>query len=194
MTARGGPWIGSRAPRGSTWRRSWPPPSPRRPIRSMLTSRWIPAPAGGCRSSWCWRSCSWPATPRPSRQSAWSPSSTATLAAVVMLGPIGAALVGVTSLLSVRRGVNLAQRAFNAAMYTLSAFAAGGAYLALGGTRGVPHKSSFPGIIAPFAAAAAVHVIVNHGLLSGMLLLLPPPEAARRARLDVHLPMLLPAA
>src|ERR1039457_4115176 len=90
-----------------------------------------------------------------SRQSAWSPSSTATLAAVVMLGPIGAALVGVTSLLSVRRGVNLAQRAFNAAMYTLSAFAAGGTYLALGGTLGVPHKSSFPGINAPLAAAAA---------------------------------------
>jgi putative nucleotidyltransferase with HDIG domain len=128
-----------------------------------------------------------------SRQSAWSPSSSATLAAVVMLGPLGAALVGITSLLSLRRGLTLAQRAFNAAMYTLSAFAAGGTYLALGGTVGVPHKSSFPEIIAPFAAAAAVHVLVNHGLLSGMLLLLPPPESARRARLDVHLPMLLAA-
>jgi putative nucleotidyltransferase with HDIG domain len=126
-----------------------------------------------------------------SRQSAWSPSSSATLAAVVMLGPLGAALVGVTSLLSMRGGLYLAQRAFNAAMYTLSAFAAGATYLALGGTVGVPQKSSFPGIIVPFAAAAAVHVIVNHGLLSGMLLLLPPPESARRARLDVHLPLLL---
>jgi putative nucleotidyltransferase with HDIG domain len=128
-----------------------------------------------------------------SRQSACSPSSSATLAAVVMLGPLGAALVGVTSLLSLRRGVNLAQRAFNAAMYTLSAFAAGMTYLALGGPVGVPDKLSFPAIIAPFAAAAAVHVVVNHGLLSGMLLLLPPPESARRARLDVHLPMLLAA-
>jgi putative nucleotidyltransferase with HDIG domain len=126
-----------------------------------------------------------------SRQSAWSPSSSAALAAVVMLGPLGAALVGATSLLSMRRGLYIAQRAFNAAMYTLSAFAAGGTYLAFGGTVGVPQKSSFPGIIAPFAAAAAVHVIVNHGLLSGMLLLLPPPECARRARLDVHLPLLL---
>jgi putative nucleotidyltransferase with HDIG domain len=128
-----------------------------------------------------------------SRRSAWSPSSSATLAAVVMLGPLGAALVGATSLLSLRRGVYLAQRAFNAAMYTLSAFAAGRIYLALGGAVGVPHRASFPMIIAPFAAAAAVHVIVNHGLLSGMLLLLPPPESARRARLDVHLPMLLAA-
>ena len=57
-----------------------------------------------------------------SRQSAWSASSSATLAAVVMLGPLGAALVGVTSLLSLRRGLYVAQRAFNAAMYTLSAF------------------------------------------------------------------------
>src|ERR1700693_5653836 len=83
-----------------------------------------------------------------SRQSAWSPSSSATLAAVVMLGPLGAALVGVTSLLSVRRGVTLAQRAFNAAMYTLSAFAAGLTYQALGGPVGVPDKLSFPAIIA----------------------------------------------
>jgi putative nucleotidyltransferase with HDIG domain len=132
-------------------------------------------------------------TPLTSRRSAWSPSSSASLAAVVMLGPLGAALVGATSLLSLRRGVYLAQRAFNAAMYTLSAFAAGRTYLALGGAVGVPPRASFPMIIAPFAAAAAVYVIVNHGLLSGMLLLLPPPESARRARLDVHLPMLLAA-
>jgi putative nucleotidyltransferase with HDIG domain len=132
-------------------------------------------------------------TPLTSRRSAWSPSSSAILAAVVMLGPLGAALVGATSLLSLRRGVYLPQRAFNAAMYTLSAFAAGRTYLALGGALGVPQKASFPMIIAPFAAAAAVHVIVNHGLLSGMLLLLPPPESARRARLDVHLPMVLAA-
>ena len=39
-----------------------------------------------------------------SRQSAWSPSSAATLAAVVLLGPGGAALVGATSLISLRRG------------------------------------------------------------------------------------------
>jgi putative nucleotidyltransferase with HDIG domain len=126
-----------------------------------------------------------------SRQSAWSPSSSATLAAVVMLGPLGAALVGATSLLSMRRGLYVAHRGFNAAMYTLSAFAAGETYRAFGGTVGVPTRLSFPWIIAPFAAAAAAHVIVNHGLLSGILLLLPPPESARRARLDVHLPLLL---
>ena len=126
-----------------------------------------------------------------SRQSAWSPSSAATLAAVVLLGPGGAALVGATSLISLRRG-GLRERAFNGAMYALSAFAAGEAYLALGGQTGVPRLGAFPGIILPFAVAAAVHVAVNHGLLWSMLLLLPPAGvSAQRGRLDLHLSLLL---
>ena len=126
-----------------------------------------------------------------SRQSAWSPSSAATLAAVVLLGPGGAALVGATSLISLRRG-GLRERAFNGAMYALSAYAAGVAYLALGGPIGVSLPAYFPGIILPFAVAAAVHVAVNHGLLWTMLLLLPPSGASpRRGRLDLHLSLLL---
>ena len=126
-----------------------------------------------------------------SRQSAWSPSSAATLAAVVLLGPGGAALVGATSLISLRRG-GLRERAFNGAMYALSAYAAGAAYLALGGQIRVPGPGSFPGIILPFAVAAAVHVAVNHGLLWTMLLLLPPSGASpQRGRLDLHLSLLL---
>ena len=126
-----------------------------------------------------------------SRQSAWSPSSAATLAAVVLLGPGGAALVGATSLISLRRG-GLRERAFNGAMYALSAFAAGEAYLALGGQVGVPKPGAFPAIILPFAVAAAVHVAVNHGLLWSMLLLLPPAGvSAQRGRLDLHLSLLL---
>ena len=126
-----------------------------------------------------------------SRQSAWSPSSAATLAAVVLLGPGGAALVGATSLISLRRG-GLRERAFNGSMYALSAYAAGEAYLALGGQIGVPRPGSFPDIILPFAVAAAVHVAVNHGLLWTMLLLLPPSGASpQRGRLDLHLSLLL---
>ncbi len=126
-----------------------------------------------------------------SRQSAWSPSSAATLAAVVLLGPGGAALVGATSLISLRRG-GLRERAFNGAMYALSAFAAGEAYLALGGHIGVPRPAAFPAIILPFAVAAAVHVAVNHGLLWSMLLLLPPAGVSpQRGRLDLHLSLLL---
>src|SRR5713226_9807950 len=48
-----------------------------------------------------------------SRQSAWSPSSSATLAAVMLLGPAGAALVGVISVLSLRRHLMLGERLFN---------------------------------------------------------------------------------
>jgi putative nucleotidyltransferase with HDIG domain len=126
-----------------------------------------------------------------SRQSAWSPSSAATLAAVVLLGPGGAALVGATSLISLRRA-GLRERAFNGAMYALSAYAAGEAYLALGGHIGVPGAGSFPGLILPFAVAAAVHVAVNHGLLWSMLLLLPPSAGSpQRGRLDLHLSLLL---
>jgi putative nucleotidyltransferase with HDIG domain len=126
-----------------------------------------------------------------SRQSAWSPSSSAALAAVVLLGPGGAAAVGAMSLFSLRRG-GLRERAFNGAMNALSAFAAGQAYLALGGHIGVPKPNWFPAVILPFAVAAAVHVAVNHGLLWGMLLLLPPAGAsAQRGRLDLHLPLLL---
>ena len=126
-----------------------------------------------------------------SRQSAWSPSSAATLAAVVLLGPGGAALVGATSLISLRRA-GLRERAFNGAMYALSAYAAGEAYLALGGHIGVPGAGSFPALILPFAVAAAVHVAVNHGLLWTMLLLLPPSAGSpQRGRLDLHLSLLL---
>src|SRR5579859_2322605 len=127
-----------------------------------------------------------------SRQSAWSPSSSATLAAVVLVGPVGALVVGATSLVSVRRGLDLTQRLFNASMYGLSAYAAGEAYLALGGHVGRPVYQSFPGIIGPFAVAAVVHVFINHGLLWGMLMLVPAAEPGQPASaLQRHLPMLL---
>jgi len=127
-----------------------------------------------------------------SRQSAWSPSSSATLAAVVLVGPVGALVVGATSLLSVRRGLDLTQRVFNASMYGLSAWAAGEAYLALDGEVGHPSHASFPSIIAPFAVAAVVHVLINHGLLWGMLMLVPAAEPGQHgSALQRYLPLLV---
>ncbi len=72
-------------------------------------------------------------TPLAARQSAWSPSSAATLAAVVLLhGGFGAAMVGASAVLTLRRQVPLYERLFNGAMYAVAGYAAGVAYLAAG--------------------------------------------------------------
>jgi hypothetical protein len=107
-------------------------------------------------------------TTMTSRQTRWSPSSSATLAAVVLLGPVPAALVGASALLSLQRHLRLAERLFNAAMYALCGLAAGEAYLACHGSLGLPSRHNFAAILLAFAAAAAVHVIANHGLIWGV--------------------------
>lgn len=120
----------------------------------------------------------------------WSPGSVATLASVVLVGPVGAGVVGAVSSLAVRRGPSAAQRIFNGAMYALSAEAAGWAYIALGGTVGVPLHSSFPEVIGPFAGAAVVHVVANYGLVGGVLRLTgarPRPARIQRGPLDFRL-------
>jgi len=137
------------------------------------------------------------------RQWAWSPSSAATLAAVLLLGrngAIGAAMVGAVALISVRRKMRLVERLFNGAMYAVAGYAAGTTFLALDG-HFIPIKSlsavlhgvhlmpnvsrCFEMALGPFAVAAIVHVLVNHGLLWGMLLLdrrsQPTPPQARPA-------------
>src|SRR5260221_5964017 len=70
------------------------------------------------------------------RQWAWSPSSAATLAAVVLLARhrvVGAAMVGSAAVFSVRRRVPLVQRLFNGAMYAIAGYAAGTTFQALHG-------------------------------------------------------------
>jgi HD superfamily phosphohydrolase YqeK len=112
------------------------------------------------------------------KELAWTPGSTATLAAAVLTGPIGAALVGACTLLGVRRGPSVTQRAFNTAMLTLSAYLAGRVFLALGGHIGAPDSGSYPGVIGAFAAAAVVYVIVNYGLVGVVLRLTSSPRSA----------------
>jgi hypothetical protein len=102
-------------------------------------------------------------------QLSWSSSSAAMLASVVLVGPVGAAIVGACTAMGLRRGPNILQRVFNTAMYALSAYLAGRVFIALGGHVGRPNETSFPGIIAPFAGAALILVAANHGLLSGVL-------------------------
>jgi HD superfamily phosphohydrolase YqeK len=131
-------------------------------------------------------------TPLAARQSAWSPSSSATLAAVVLLGPVGAALVGAVSVLSLRRKLLVAERVFNGGMYAVSGFAAGETFVALGGRIGLPRPGDFPAIVGPFAAAAAAHVFVNLGLMWGVLQLTRHEgQAPRRIQLESSFPLLL---
>jgi hypothetical protein len=109
------------------------------------------------------------------RQSAWSPSTAASLAAVVLVGPFGAALVGAVSVVSLRGHLSLARRLFNGAMYALSGYLAGVAFVALQRSYpaaqpfGAPRPAYFPALLVPFAAAAVVHVLANHGLMWGVL-------------------------
>jgi hypothetical protein len=105
--------------------------------------------------------CESSATLLNARGLAWSANTMASLAAVVLCGPVGAALVSCGTLLGLRRGPSVVQRLFNTAMYVLSAYLAGRTFLAFGGHVGTPGQSSFPGLIGPFAAAAVVHVAVN---------------------------------
>jgi hypothetical protein len=133
-------------------------------------------------------------TPAPlvSRQTKWSPSSAATLAAVVLLGPFQAALVGAVSVLSIKRQPHLAERLFNGAMNALSGLLAGEGYLALGGQIGTVHPNDFPKIILPFAAAAAAHVVANQVLIWGVYQLSGGGrEMLRREALESSMPLLL---
>jgi hypothetical protein len=119
------------------------------------------------------------ATRLGSRSLAWSSSSVASLAAVVLAGPLGAALVACCSLLGIRRGPSPMQRAFNTGMYALSAYLAGEVYLLFGGQVGTPGPTSFPGIIGPYAAATVTHVAVNFALLRGVFWLAGEPHSTK---------------
>jgi HD superfamily phosphohydrolase YqeK len=132
--------------------------------------------------------CESSATLLNARGLAWSANTMASLAAVVLCGPVGAALVSCGTLLGIRRGPSLLQRLFNTAMFTLSAYLSGRAFLATGGHEGAPGPSSFPGLIGPFAVAAVVYVAVNFMLLHALFWLTRDTEAApSRVGLDFKL-------
>ena len=116
-----------------------------------------------------------------------SAGTMALLAAVVLTGPVGAALVGCCTLLGVRRGPSLAWRLFNTAMYAVSAYLAGRAFLLVGGHVGTPWPSSLPFLLGPFAAAAVAHVAVNFALVrSALWLTKEPGSTSGRRGLDLR--------
>ncbi|MET9344358.1 MULTISPECIES: HD-GYP domain-containing protein [unclassified Nonomuraea] len=94
-------------------------------------------------------------------QFAVSVSFSAALAAVVLVGPEGAALVGLTAVLSVRPGLPLVKRLFNGAQFAICGYVSGKAYLFFGGVPKVPQVNAFEALIGPYAAAAALFVPLN---------------------------------
>ena len=131
------------------------------------------------------------ATPLRPGQLAWSPNSSATLAAAVLTGPVGAAIVGACTVFGMRRGPSPAQRAFNTGMMALSGYLAGWVFVAMGGQVGVPDAGTFPKVIGPFAVAAVVHAATNHSLLAGILWLTSDRDfAGRRAPLGVSIKLI----
>ena len=121
------------------------------------------------------------ATLLQARSLAWSANSVASLAAVVLTGPVGAALVGCCTLLGIRRGPSPMQRLFNTGMYALAAYLAGEVFVALRGQVGTPGTTSFPGVIGPYAAATVAHVVVNFALLQGVFWLARAPQTPASA-------------
>jgi len=106
---------------------------------------------------------------------AWSANSAAILAAVVLVGPVGAAIVGGCVLFTARRAPSVLQRVFNGGMFALAGYLPGRVYLLLGGHIGTPATTSFPDLIGVFAVIAIVHVLVNYSLLDGALWLTRDP-------------------
>ncbi|WP_304523686.1 HD-GYP domain-containing protein [Actinocorallia sp. API 0066] len=97
-----------------------------------------------------------------------SMSYAATLAAVVLLGPGGAAMVAASALLT-PQPLPPVKRLFNAAQFAVCGWAAG---LVFQGLR--PAGGLDAGLIAPFAASLGVFVVVNLALITGVLLLTEP--------------------
>jgi HD superfamily phosphohydrolase YqeK len=102
-------------------------------------------------------------------------SYSAGLASVVLLGPVGAALVGASAIVTGRRDIGPVKRLFNGAQFALSGYLAGVVYSAAGGKTGKPTDGSFPGIITPYVGAVSTYVAVNLALI-GVILVLTKQE------------------
>ncbi|MFB4297037.1 HD-GYP domain-containing protein [Actinomadura sp. NTSP31] len=99
-------------------------------------------------------------------------SFAASLAGVVLLGPAGAALLGLSALVTGQRFFAPEKRAFNGAQFALSGFCAGTVFDLLGGDRFHPEQTRWvENVIGPFLGALVTFVLVNLLLMAGVLLL-----------------------
>ncbi|WP_067460621.1 HD-GYP domain-containing protein [Actinomadura macra] len=94
------------------------------------------------------------------------------LASVVLLGPVGAALVGSSAVATVQRGIAPVKRVFNGAQFAVSGYAAGVVFGLSHGDRVRPWQVHWvAGVIGPFTLALVTFVLVNLALMAGVLLL-----------------------
>ncbi|MBB4777231.1 HD-GYP domain-containing protein [Actinomadura livida] len=99
-------------------------------------------------------------------------SFAASLASVVLLGPVGAALVGFCAVITGQRIFAPVKRVFNGAQFALSGFTAGTVFQLLGGDRFHPEQIRWvENVIGPFLGALVTFVLVNLTLTAGVLLL-----------------------
>lgn len=103
------------------------------------------------------------------------------LASVVLVGPLGAALVGAAGfLVYLRDGLPPVKRVFNGAVYMICGFCAGSVYQALARAAGSAlDASDFPRVLLPFAAATVTHALCNLLLVLGVLRLTGDSRALR---------------
>ncbi|GAA4240640.1 HD-GYP domain-containing protein [Actinomadura meridiana] len=101
-----------------------------------------------------------------------SMSFAASLATVVLLGPAGAALLGVCAVITGQRFFAPVKRVFNGAQLALSGFVAGTVFDLLGGDRFHAGQARWvENVIGPFLGALVTFVAVNLTLMAGVLLL-----------------------
>ncbi|WP_207943623.1 HD-GYP domain-containing protein [Actinomadura sp. KC345] len=99
-------------------------------------------------------------------------SFAASLASVVLLGPVGAALLGFCAVINGQRFFAPVKRIFNGAQLALSGFIAGTVFELLGGDRFHPEQARWvENVIGPFLGALVTFVLVNLALMGGVLLL-----------------------
>ncbi|MEU6040716.1 HD-GYP domain-containing protein [Actinomadura sp. NPDC047616] len=99
-------------------------------------------------------------------------SFAASLASVVLLGAVGAALVGASAVATGQRLSAPVKRVFNGAQFALSGYTAGMVFDLLDGDLFHPGQVGWVGqVIGPFLGALVVFVTVNLALMAGILLL-----------------------
>ncbi|MEU8121893.1 HD-GYP domain-containing protein [Spirillospora sp. NPDC049024] len=106
------------------------------------------------------------------RRARVSLSFAASLASVVLLGPVGAALLGLSALVTGQRFFAPEKRLFNGAQFALSGYIAGTVFDFLDGDRFHPEQARWvENVIGPFLGALVAFVLVNLMLMAGVLLL-----------------------